>query len=166
MTEAQNEIIVELYKEFLDEENTQESCICCCHSFVDKDRFYKCGLGNFHVCCGGVNCKDFEISSFIQACFEKIKNLKAEIEKMKNKNKESDAVLAAGSTFNKALNSMNKALEEERDKYRNMVFDKDEQLTKAKDILRNVIRVTWGEGWNYSLDWKVNAEQYLKDLEK
>jgi hypothetical protein len=97
---------------------------------------------------------------------KRIKDLEAQLEKMKNKNEESDAVLAAGSTFNKALNSMNKALEEERDKYRNMVFDKDEQLTKAKDLIENIIRVTWGEGWNYSLDWKVKAEQYLKDLEK
>lgn len=37
-----------------------------------------------------------------------------------------------------------------------------EQLTKAKEIIENIIRVTWGEGWNYSLDWKVKAEQFLK----
>jgi hypothetical protein len=38
-----------------------------------------------------------------------------------------------------------------------------EQLTKAKEIIENIIRVTWGEGWNYSLDWKVKAEQFLKE---
>ena len=41
---------------------------------------------------------------------------------------------------------------------------KDEkQLAKAKDLIENIIRVTWGEGWNYSLDWKVKAEQFLKE---
>ena len=36
------------------------------------------------------------------------------------------------------------------------------QLNEAKDIIKNIIHVTWGEGWNYSLDWKVKAEQFLK----
>ena len=40
------------------------------------------------------------------------------------------------------------------------------QLTKAKELIENIIRVTWGEGWNYSLDWKVKAEQFLKEIEK
>ena len=39
------------------------------------------------------------------------------------------------------------------------------QLTKAKELIKNIIRVTWGEGWNYSLDWKVKAEQFLKESE-
>lgn len=37
-----------------------------------------------------------------------------------------------------------------------------EQLTEAKEIIENIIQVTWGEGWNYSLDWKVKAEEFLK----
>ena len=37
------------------------------------------------------------------------------------------------------------------------------RLTKAKDIIKNIIRVTWGEGWNYDLGWKVKAEQFLKE---
>ena len=53
-------------------------------------------------------------------------------------NKKLKESLAVGSTFNKALNSMNKNLEEERDKYRNMVFDKDEQLTNAKEIIKKL----------------------------
>lgn len=40
------------------------------------------------------------------------------------------------------------------------------QLAKAMGIIENIIRVTWGEGWNYSLDWKVKAEQFLKEVEK
>lgn len=39
-----------------------------------------------------------------------------------------------------------------------------EQLFKAEDIIRNIVRVTWGEGWNYSLDWKVRAESFLKEI--
>ena len=41
-----------------------------------------------------------------------------------------------------------------------------EYLTKAKELIENIIRVTWGEGWNYSLDWKVKAEQFLKEIEE
>lgn len=40
-----------------------------------------------------------------------------------------------------------------------------EQLTKAKELIENIIRVTWGEGWNYSLDWKAQAEQFLKEVD-
>lgn len=42
---------------------------------------------------------------------------------------------------------------------------KNEQLIKAKEIIRNLLRVTYGEGWNYSLDVKVKAEQFLKENE-
>ena len=38
-----------------------------------------------------------------------------------------------------------------------------EELTKAKEIIRNLLRVTYEEGWNYSLDWKVKAEDFLKE---
>lgn len=37
------------------------------------------------------------------------------------------------------------------------------KLEQAKEIIRNIIRVTWGEGWNYSLDVKARAEQFLKE---
>ena len=41
----------------------------------------------------------------------------------------------------------------------------EDQLNKAKELIKNIIRVTWGEGWNYSLDWRVKAEQFLKEVE-
>ena len=80
--------------------------------------------------------------------------------------------LAVGSTFNKALNSMNKNLEEKRDKYRNMVFDKDEQLTKAKEIIKmlhsDCYSIAECEDTNLGLweDDLAKAEQFLKDLEE
>lgn len=40
-----------------------------------------------------------------------------------------------------------------------------EREKKLKEIIKNIIRITWGEGWNYSLDVKVKAEQFLKELE-
>lgn len=40
-----------------------------------------------------------------------------------------------------------------------------EQNNKAKELIRNIIRVTWGEGWNYDLGWKVKAEQFIKEIE-
>lgn len=36
------------------------------------------------------------------------------------------------------------------------------KLKEAKDLIRNLLRVTYGEGWNYSLDVKVKAEQFLE----
>lgn len=36
-------------------------------------------------------------------------------------------------------------------------------LKEAKDLIRNLLRVTYGEGWNYSLDVKVKAEDFLKE---
>ena len=40
------------------------------------------------------------------------------------------------------------------------------RLRQAIDLIRNLLRVTYGEGWNYSLDWKVQAEKFLKEVEK
>jgi hypothetical protein len=54
-------------------------------------------------------------------------------------NKKLKEGLAVGSIFNKALNSMNKALEEERDKYREMTFDMKDQLTNAKEIIKKLL---------------------------
>lgn len=42
----------------------------------------------------------------------------------------------------------------------------EDQLAKATELLKKVIKFTWGEGWNYSLDVKVEAEQFLKECEK
>lgn len=36
-------------------------------------------------------------------------------------------------------------------------------LSEAKALIKNLIRVTYDEGWNYSLDWKVKAEEFLKE---
>ena len=41
--------------------------------------------------------------------------------------------------------------------------DYKNRLTEAKELISNLIRVTWGEGWSYSLDWKVKAERFLKE---
>jgi len=41
----------------------------------------------------------------------------------------------------------------------------EKENKEAKELIERIIRVTWGEGWNYSLDWKVKAEQFLKDSE-
>lgn len=39
------------------------------------------------------------------------------------------------------------------------------QLTKAKELIKRLIKATYGEGWNYSLQVKVEAEDFLKELE-
>ena len=41
-----------------------------------------------------------------------------------------------------------------------------DEITEAKHIIQNIIRVTWGEGWGYSLDWRIRAEQFLKEIDK
>jgi hypothetical protein len=40
-----------------------------------------------------------------------------------------------------------------------------DQLTEAKELIKNIINVTWGEGWSYSLEWKVKAERFLEATE-
>ena len=47
---------------------------------------------------------------------------------------------------------------------RNLELEKEN--AELKELIKNIIRVTWGEGWNYSLDWKVKAEQFLSEVEK
>lgn len=42
-------------------------------------------------------------------------------------------------------------------------FGYNKCLEEAKELIKNIIRVTWGEGWSYSLDWKVKAEQFLEE---
>ena len=91
-------------------------------------------------------------------------------------NKKLKEGLAVGSTFNKALNSMNKYLEEERDKYRNMVFDQREHLTKAKEIIKKFSEFVNNEVefdpehpqehtdlWNELCE---EAEQFIREVEK
>ena len=69
---------------------------------------------------------------------------------------------------------MEKENAELKEKYSDNLSLKDEELmcletefntykSEAKELIENIIRVTWGEGWNYSLDWKVKAEQFLKE---
>lgn len=62
---------------------------------------------------------------------------------------------------NKEINYLSEQIQElkiELDTPESVVLDK---LDEAKEIIRNLLRVTYGEGWNYSLDVKVKAEQFL-----
>ena len=81
-------------------------------------------------------------------------------------NKKLKEGLAVGSMWNKHLNSQNKALEEERDKYRNMVFDKDDQLTKAKKIIQRLVTKLY-KYTRFTDDVLAEAEQFLNsEVEK
>ena len=71
--------------------------------------------------------------------------------------------LALGSTWNKGLNSMNKSLEEERDKFRNMVFDKDEQLTKAKEIIEELYNIIPASMSDYAKKPMEHARKFLTE---
>lgn len=39
------------------------------------------------------------------------------------------------------------------------------KLFKAKQLIKLLLDRTYGEGWNYSLDVKVDAEKFLKECE-
>lgn len=58
----------------------------------------------------------------------------------------------------KDCENFNKTMKETKEQWK----EEHNQLIKAKELIRNLLRVTYGEGWNYSLDWKVKAEQFLK----
>lgn len=36
-------------------------------------------------------------------------------------------------------------------------------IGKAKEIIKRLLKATYGEGWNYSLQVKVEAEKFLKE---
>lgn len=56
------------------------------------------------------------------------------------------------------------AIENERLKQENKQVK--QQLTEAKDLICNLLQVVaCGEGWKHNLDWRVKAEQFLKELE-
>lgn len=89
-----------------------------------------------------------------------MKNLKKENAKLKE-------TLTVGTTWNKHLNSRNKFLEEESDKYRNMLFDKIEQLDRAKELLAKWVELFKPKS-NIALPVpiQVDTEQFLKEVEK
>ena len=87
---------------------------------------------------------------------QKIKDLKADYE-----------------TYYQSIYNAQKKLEEENTRLNickfemnKMLEERKDQLAEAKDLIKNILRVTWGEGWNYSLDWKVKAEQFLNDIKE
>ena len=49
---------------------------------------------------------------------------------------------------------------------KNKIAELEKNVEQAKDLIKNIIRVTWGEGWNYSLDVRVKAEEFLKEGDK
>ena len=79
-------------------------------------------------------------------------------------NKKLKEVLAVGTTCNKGLIARNKLLEEECDKYRNMVFDKMEQIDKAKEIIRDLLSYLYSVEYDRVSDLE-EAEQFLKESE-
>jgi uncharacterized protein YicC (UPF0701 family) len=100
------------------------------------------------------------------AVFQQSSNMNTHFE-----NKKLKEGLAVGSTWNKHLNSLNKALEEERDKYRNMVFDKDEQLTKATEIIKKLYAVYYDpcvteSDLKYRDELFAEIKQFLSEVEK
>ena len=82
-------------------------------------------------------------------------------------NKKLKEGLVVGSMWNKHLNSQNKALEEERDKYRDMTFDQREQLTKAKEIIKDFLLMAKVEHLKDRYETVDEAEQFLNsEVEK
>ena len=55
----------------------------------------------------------------------------------------------------KRITGLEKELSKEKDR-----------LDKAIWLIQNIVRVTWGEGWSYSLEWKAEAEKFLGEIEK
>lgn len=92
------------------------------------------------------------------------------IAKLEKENEKLKETLTVGTTWNKHLNSRNKALEEESDKYRNMLFDKMEQLDRAKKIIKKLYsHIFQGMGFMELNDYniqKAETEQFLKEVEK
>ena len=97
----------------------------------------------------------------LQQGFEIICKENAELRKFRE-------LLAVGSKLNKGLISRNKFLEEESDKYRNMVFDKIEQLNRAKEIIKDLVNDYYNfcklHGFPSDDNCIDRAEQFLKEI--
>jgi hypothetical protein len=92
--------------------------------------------------------------------FQQSSNMNTHLE-----NKKLKEGLTVGSMWNKHLNSQNKALEEERDRYRNMTFDQREQLTTAKEIIKLLLWDIRNRSYEPVKDLE-RAEQFLSEVEK
>lgn len=101
-----------------------------------------------------------------------IEGLKKQITDLESQIKVLEQNLEDTEICNKALEKKVEKLEERNKHFDNALrgeafvsHDRKAQLEQAKEIIKNIIRVTWGEGWNYSLDVKVKAEQFIKEQE-
>ena len=54
-------------------------------------------------------------------------------------------------------------LKEQVDALVNVNIKAQNIIGKAKEIIKRLLKATYGEGWNYSLQVKVEAEQFLKE---
>ena len=109
-------------------------------------------------------------------------SLRADLRTAKNNLQAKDTVYRLAMEENAKLKEKLESAEKTRDYWKGSSFDwrhkcvsrkpfraavkAQKQLEKAKELIENIIRVTWGEGWNYSLDWKVKAEQFINEVEK
>ena len=54
-------------------------------------------------------------------------------------------------------------LKEQVDALVNVNIKAQNIIGKAKEIIKRLLKATYGEGWNYSLQVKVEAEKFLKE---
>ena len=94
-------------------------------------------------------------------------------DKLNNLSKVAEVRLANWQKYEKENAELKEEIKKWRDEWQEQVQKENDesyaktlqtiQLTKAKDLIRNLLRVTYGEGWNYSLDVKVKVEDFLKE---
>lgn len=41
-----------------------------------------------------------------------------------------------------------------------------EKLGEARDLIKNLLKVTYGDGWIYNYEWKVKADKFLGEIEE
>ncbi|MBO5864036.1 MAG: hypothetical protein J6Q59_07195 [Paludibacteraceae bacterium] len=80
-------------------------------------------------------------------------------------NKKLNEVLTVGSVFNKALNSRNKFLKEEVERYRNTVFDKIKKLDEAEELILKLSTCLKGHSNNnFEYELLQEAERFLEKV--
>ena len=111
----------------------------------------------------GVICATFELNN-------EIAGLKAYNEKLLDGDIEKHNKIVELQRENEELKKQQFSLRNERNTFlvQNEQYEKDlinsnENLTKAKEIIKRLLKATYGEGWNYSLQVKVEAEKFLKE---
>ena len=133
----------------------QQGFECICKEIAELD----CQKNRNKSCYSCANATERCFRNEIGCPCQKYKSYKEEIAELKAYNEK----LLDGD-----IEKHNKIVElkEQVDALANVNIKAQNIIGKAKEIIKWLLKATYGEGWNYSLQVKVEAEKFLKESEQ